>query len=264
MDIEPAPGSTARRLEGLTAVVTGAAHGIGRAYAERLGAEGANVVIADLDAEGSEVLAKELEGRGIGALAVRTDVADEASVAAMTEAVLARFGRIDITVNNAAMFSVVPMSRACFEDIGVDEFERMLRINVIGTWLVTKATVPDMRKRGWGKVINVSSGAVFKGSAGRIHYISSKAAVIGFTWTLARELGPDGICVNCIAPGGTLSEENPDAATLAMRERATEGRAISAVQRPEHLVGTVAFLASHDSDFMTGQTLVVDGGSVMH
>lgn len=264
MDTEPPTGPPAQRLEGLTAVVTGAAHGIGRAYAERLGAEGANVVVADLDTASAEVVCKELGARGIGALAVHADVADEASVAAMAEAALSHFGRIDITVNNAAMFSVVPMSRGGFEDIEIAEFERMLRINVIGSWLVARATVPDMRKRGWGKIINVSSCTVFRGLAGRIHYTSSKAAVIGFTRTLAKEVGPDGIRVNSIAPGSTLSEENPDAAALAMRERAIEDRAIRTVQRPEHAVGTVAFLASHDSDFMTGQTLVVDGGSVMH
>lgn len=221
------------------------------------------MVIADLDGEGSEVLSKELEERDIRALAVRTDVADEASVAAMAEAALSRFGRLDITVNNAAMFSVVPMSRCGFEEVAVAEFERMLRINVIGSWLVVRATVPDMRKRGWGKVINVSSSTAFNGSAGRIHYVSSKAAMIGFTRTLAKELGPDGIRVNCIAPGSTLSEENADAATLEMRERGVKDRAVQIVQRPEHLVGMVAFLASHDSDFVTGQTLVVDGGSVM-
>lgn len=251
------------RLQGLTAVVTGAAHGIGRAYAARLGGEGAGVVVADLDEDGARRVAQGLSERGVQATAVGADVSEEESVRAMSDAALERFGRIDIVVNNASIFSVVPMSRAGFEAIGVEEFARMMKVNVMGTWLVARATVPDMRRRGWGKIINVSSGAALKGSAGRIHYVTSKAAVIGLTRTLARELGPEGIRVNCIAPGSTLSEEDPDASTLQMRERAAADRAIPAVERPEDLVGTVAFLASHDSDFMTGQTLVVDGGSVM-
>lgn len=252
-----------RRLQGLTAIVTGAAHGIGRAYAARLGEEGANVVVADLDGEAADVVVRELSETGIAAIAVPTDVSEEGSVQAMSVAALERFGRIDVVVNNAAMFSVVPMSRAGFESIETEEFARMLRVNVIGSWFVARATAPDMRSRGWGKIINISSGAVFKGSTGRIHYISSKAAIIGFTKTLARELGPQGIRVNCIAPGATLSEENPDISTVQMRERAIADRAIPAVELPENLAGTLAFLASHDSDFMTGQTLVVDGGSVM-
>ena len=248
----------------MTAIVTGAAHGIGRAYAERLGGEGANIVVADIDGDAAELAAHELSKNEISAIAIRTDVSEERSVGEMSEAVITRFGRIDIVVNNASIFNVVPMSRAGFESIGVDEFTRMLQVNLIGTWLVTRATVPDMRLRKWGKVINVSSGAVFKGTAGRIHYVSSKAAILGFTRTLAQELGPDGIRVNCIAPGSTLSEEHPDASTLQMRERAAGDRAIPTMERPEDLVGTVAFLASHDSDFMTGQTMVVDGGSAMH
>lgn len=251
------------RLRGLTAVVTGAAHGIGRAYAERLGNEGANVVVADLDEEVAQLAARELSQQGIAATAVRTDVSENESVREMANAALTRFGRIDIVVNNAGMFNVVPMSRGGFESIEIDEFMRMLQVNVIGSWLVARATVPDMRLRGWGKIINVSSGAVFKGLPGRIHYVSSKAAVVGFTRTLARELGPQGIRVNCIAPGSTLSEEHPDTSALQMRQGAIADRAIPTIERPDDLVGTVAFLASHDSDFMTGQTLIVDGGSVM-
>lgn len=267
-DIFPKPsGSDANthptRLQGLTAVITGAAHGIGRAYAARLVEDGANVVLADLDLAAAEVVAQELGERGADAVAVETDIADETSVTAMAKQAIKHFGRIDIVINNASMFSVVPMSRAGFESIEVAEFSRMLQVNVIGSWLVARATVPDMRLRHWGKIINVTSGAVFKGSTGRIHYICSKAAIIGFTRTLARELGPDGIRVNCIAPGATLSEENPDSSTLKMRESAIAGRALADLERPEHLVGTVSFLASRDSDFMTGQTLVVDGGSVM-
>ena len=137
-------------------------------------------------------------------------------------------------------------------------------VNVAGTWLACKAVVPEMRKNGYGKIVNISSGVVFKGVPMRVHYVASKSAIIGFTRTLARELGDDNITVNCIAPGGTLSEEDPSAETLEARAKKTGDRAIKRVQLPEDIVGAMAFFASGDSDFITGQTLVVDGGSAMN
>jgi 3-oxoacyl-[acyl-carrier protein] reductase len=253
-----------RRLADRVAIVTGGGHGIGKAYAQRLAEEGAAVVVAELDGPAGEAVAGALQDQGFRAAAVRTDVADPASAEAMAQKTLEAFGRIDILVNNAAMFATVPMSRVPFDRIDPTEWDRMMAINLRGTWLACRAVVADMRSRQYGKIVNVSSGTALKGSPSRIHYVTSKAGILGFTKSLALELGRDGIRVNCIAPGSTLSEEHPDAGTVAMRQEAVATRALGRVQHPEDLVGAVAFLASPDSDFITGQTLVVDGGSCLH
>lgn len=253
-----------RRFEDRVAIITGAAHGIGLAYAKRLAAEGAKVVIADLDKAGADAVVSGLVAGGSEALAVQCDVADEDSLIEMTRLTVESFGKVDILINNASMFSVVPMSRVGFEDISREEWTKMMDVNVAGTWLACKAVVPEMRKNGYGKIVNISSGVVFKGVPMRVHYVASKSAIIGFTRTLAREVGGDNITVNCIAPGGTLSEEDPSAETLEARAKKTGDRAIKRVQLPEDIVGAMAFFASGDSDFVTGQTLVVDGGSAMN
>jgi 3-oxoacyl-[acyl-carrier protein] reductase len=252
------------RLDGRVAIVTGAGHGIGKAYAQRLAMEGAKVVIAELDGPAGEAVALEFGQQKLAATAIRTDVSNEESVLAMARHAIATFGRIDILVNNAAIFATVPMSRAPFDQIDPAEWDRMMAVNLRGTWLACRAVVPHMRVQGYGKIINISSGTALKGSSSRIHYVTSKAGILGFTKTLAQELGKDNICVNCVAPGSTLSEENPDEGVIRMRTAATATRALQRVQKPEDLVGAVAFFASADSDFITGQTLVVDGGSAMH
>ena len=248
-----------KRLEGRVAIITGGGHGIGKAYARRLAEEGAAVVIAELDGPAAERVAAEVRG-----LAVRTDVAEEASVAEMARRTIERYGRIDVLVNNAAIFATVPMSRAPFDQIDPAEWDRMMAVNLRGTWLACRAVIPQMRKQHYGKIVNISSGTALKGSASRIHYVTSKAGIIGFTRTLAMEVGKDNICVNCIAPGSTLSEENADEALIKYRQAAAATRALQRLQRPEDLVGAVAFFACADSDFITGQTLVVDGGAHMH
>jgi len=254
----------AGRLAGRVAIITGGGHGIGKAYAARLATEGAKVVIAELDGASANAVAAELTAQGFDAIAVQTDVANEASVNNMAQQTIAKFGRIDVLVNNAAIFATVPMSRSPFDQISVEEWDRMMSVNVKGTWLASRAVVPQMRKQAYGKIINVSSGTALKGSPSRIHYVTSKAGILGFTKTLANEVGKDGICVNCVAPGSTLSEENPDDDILKMRAQAANARALKRVQTPEDLTGAVVFFASADSDFITGQTLVVDGGSCMH
>jgi 3-oxoacyl-[acyl-carrier protein] reductase len=253
-----------KRLEGRVAIVTGGGHGIGKAYAHRLAEEGAKIVIAEIDGAAAERIAAELQRAGFEALGLRTDVAEGASVEEMARRTLERFGRIDILVNNAAVFATVPMSRAPFDQIDPGEWDRMMAVNLRGTWLASRAVIPHMRKQGYGKIINISSGTALKGSASRIHYVTSKAGILGFTKSLAQEVGKDNICVNCVAPGSTLSEENPDEALVRYRQAAASSRALQRMQTPEDLVGAVAFFASSDSDFITGQTLVVDGGSCMH
>jgi len=252
------------RLAGRVAIITGGGHGIGKAYALGMAREGAKVVIAEIDATAAEEVAADLKRSGFEAIAVKTDVADRASAEAMAKRAVEAFGRIDILVNNAAIFATVPMSRSPFDEIEIEEWDRMMAVNLRGMWLASRAVVGHMRKRGYGKIINISSGTALKGSASRIHYVTSKAGVLGFTRTLAMELGKDGIRVNCIAPGSTLSEENPDEKIVDLRARAAEVRALRRVQKPEDLVGAVVFFASADSDFITGQTLVVDGGACLH
>jgi 3-oxoacyl-[acyl-carrier protein] reductase len=252
------------RLKERVAIVTGGGHGIGKAYARRLAEEGAKVVIAEIDASAAETVAAEFKREGLDALAAPTDVADQASVNEMARRTADAYGRIDILVNNAAIFATIPMSRAPFDQIDPAEWDRMMTVNLKGTWLACCAVVPYMRQQSYGKIINISSGTAIKGSNSRIHYVTSKAGIIGFTKTLALEVGKDGICVNCVAPGSTLSEENPDDGIIKMRTTAASTRALQRVQKPEDLLGAVAFFASSDSDFITGQTLVVDGGSCMH
>jgi 3-oxoacyl-[acyl-carrier protein] reductase len=253
-----------RRLVDRVAVVTGAGHGIGKAYARRLAQEGARVVIAELDGAAGEAAADELRRGELEVIAVQTDVADEVSCQRMVDQTVAAYGKLDILVNNAAIFVTIPMSRSTFDQIDPDEWDRLMKVNLKGTWLACRAAVPVMRRNGYGKIINISSGTAFKGAPTRIHYVTTKAGITGFTRTLARELGRDGITVNCIAPGSTLSEADPDEATLRFRESAIQERAIPRVQKPEDLVGAMAFFASPDSDFVTGQTLLVDGGAFMH
>jgi 3-oxoacyl-[acyl-carrier protein] reductase len=260
-----------RRLGGLTAIVTGAGHGIGRAYARRLSAEGANVVVADLDFEAAQTVAKELSASGAGSVATATDISDPEHVSSMVAQSLGQFGRVDILVNNAAMMKIVPLGPSGIDALESAQFLRILEVNVVGTLLCTQAVIPDMRKRKYGKIINISSTRAFTAPPGRpngsmLHYATSKAAILGLTKAAARELGVDGIRVNCIAPGNTFSDDTYDEATRAAAERKpqVEERCIQALQTPDDIVGTVAFLASHDSDFITGQTIVVDGGVVMH
>ena len=251
------------RLQDRVAVVTGGAHGIGAAYGEGLAREGAHVVVADLDGPAARGVADRLSQDGPEALAVEADVADEGAVRRMVATVDERFGRADVLINNAAMFSRVPMSRVGVEDLTVDEWDRIMTINLRSVFLCCREVLPVMRRQGSGSIINISSGTVFNGPPTRIHYVTTKAGVVGFTRVLAREVGPAGIRVNAIAPGSTLSEEDPSEEVVRMREGPVHERALARIERPADLVGTALFLASDDSGFMTGQTLIVDGGVAM-
>jgi 3-oxoacyl-[acyl-carrier protein] reductase len=252
------------KLDGRVAIVTGSGHGIGRAYAERLAEDGASVVIVDVDDAACASVSAELTKRGHKAIGVVADVSDAAATKRMAQEALDAFGRIDILVNNAAMFSRIPMSRVPFEEIDEAEWDRMMTVNLRGTWHPCRAVVPTMRENKYGKIVNISSSTVFSQSPSRIHYVTTKAGIIGFTRTLAAELGADNITVNCVAPGSTLSEEDGGDAALNFRSAAVTKRSLQRVQTPRDLVGAISFFASPDSDFITGQTLVVDGGAAFH
>lgn len=249
------------KLDGRVAIVTGAAQGIGAAFAKALASEGSRLVIADLDTGASVV--EEIRSAGGVAVDVPTDVSTKDGCENMVSKAIESFGRLDILVNNAAIFTAV--ERKNFDDIPVDEWDAVMGVNVRGVWLGCCAAVPEMRKNGYGKIISISTGRVFKGTPFFLHYDASKAAVIGITRSLAREVGDDNICVNAIAPGSTMSE-NVVARTNwkgGNADATMQTRAIKRHEEPEDLVGACVFLASGESDFITGQTLVVDGGSAM-
>ena len=254
-------------IEGLkdkVVIVTGGGHGIGRAYCHGFAEAGAKVVVADIDAPAAEKVAAEVIKQFDGkALAAKVDVANEQSTKDMVRLALEKFGQLDILVNNAAIFATIPMNRGGIDSIDPTEWDRMMAVNLKGLFFCCRAVLPTMRRQKSGKIINISSGTVLSGSAGRIHYVTSKAGVLGFTRTLAREVGKDGIRVNCVVPGNTLSEENAAEEVVQMRTAAAQERALKRVQRPEDLVGAILFFASADSDFITGQSLVVDGGAYM-
>jgi NAD(P)-dependent dehydrogenase (short-subunit alcohol dehydrogenase family) len=249
-------------LQGKVALVTGAAQGIGAFYAKALAARGAAVCVSDVS-DPAEVVAaiRETGGQALGAIA---DVTDPRSVEAMVAKAVESFGSADILVNNAALFGKLELKP--FAQISSAEFDAVMTVNVRGTFECCKAVLPQMRRQRYGKIVNVASGTVFKGTPMLLHYVASKGAIVALTRAIAREVGDDGIRVNCIAPGLTMSENvrgNPVWADALIKGNIAS-RAIKREEQPEDLVGTVVFLSSPDSDFMTGQTIVVDGGSAMH
>jgi 3-oxoacyl-[acyl-carrier protein] reductase len=250
-----------KRLDGRVALVTGAGKGLGKAFCLRLAEEGADIVaVTRADTEGLEKTAKEIRSLGREVLAAKVDVSREEDTLSMAAQALERFGRIDVLVNNAAYYYGV--ARKAFTEISLEEWDRMMAVNVKGPWLCTRAVFPNMKERGKGKIINLASEVFFTGSQGFVHYVSSKGGVIGLTRALAIELGPYGICVNAVAPGYTDTEASRTIADVSKYD--ISRTPLKRLERPEDVVGIVAFLASDESDFITGQTVLVDGGRAMH
>jgi NAD(P)-dependent dehydrogenase (short-subunit alcohol dehydrogenase family) len=236
-------------LDGKVAIVTGGAQGIGAAIARGLEAEGAEVVVADLEPP---------EG------GVRADVASEDDVARMVEEALERNGRIDILVNNAGIYASLEMR--AFTEIPLEEWNRVMEVNVASMFLTSRAVVPVMREQGGGKIVNISSGTPFRGVPFLLHYVTSKGAIVALTRALAKELGKDSIHVNCVAPGFTMSDgvkSHPEVVEK-LRDVSVAARAIQRDQVPEDVVGAVVFLCTPGADFITGQTMVIDGGQYFH
>jgi NAD(P)-dependent dehydrogenase (short-subunit alcohol dehydrogenase family) len=246
------------QLDGKVAVVTGAAQGIGRALADGLAAEGARIVVADLRGA-EEASAAYPDGVGL-----TVDVADEDDVQRMVDETLARCGSLDVLVNNAGLYASLEMRP--FTEIPLDEWRRVMDVNVASMFLACRVAVPAMRERGGGAIVNISSGTPFRGVPFLLHYVTSKGAIVAFTRALAKEIGSAGIRVNCVAPGFTMSDgvkEHPEVIEK-LRDVSVAARTIQRDQVPEDVVGAVVYLAGPSASFVTGQTIVIDGGQYFH
>ena len=250
------------KLAGKSAIITGGAMGIGRALAEGLAAEGARIVIADR--AGAEAAAAKMTAAGCTALGIACDVSSEEETMEMAARTIDAFGSIDVLVNNAGIYS--SLAPGPFETQTAEEWRKILDVNVVGTFLRCKAVAAQMRKQRGGRIINLSSGTPFKGVPYLLHYVASKGAINAITKALAKELGADGILVNGIAPGFTLSDgvmDNP-VQLEKLKDISLRARTLQRDQVPADLVGAAVYFASADSAFVTGQTLVVDGGAYFH
>jgi 3-oxoacyl-[acyl-carrier protein] reductase len=252
------------RLANKVAIITGAGHGIGKAYARKFAEEGSHVVIADIDATAGEAVAKALIDSRLSAWARATDVRSFPSVEGLMRETVKKFGRIDVLMNNAAIYVTQELWKGPVEELALEEWDRVVEVNLKGVFLCCKAAIPVMKQQRSGKIINIASGTFFSGSGNMPHYTTSKGGVVALTRVMARQLGEWNINVNCMTPGSTMSEESVSEETLKRREGSVDKRCFKRIETPADIVGTALFLASSDSDFMTGQLLVVEGGGVMH
>jgi NAD(P)-dependent dehydrogenase (short-subunit alcohol dehydrogenase family) len=249
------------RLKDKVVIVTGVARGIGKEYALALAKEGASIVAADILAEGASATASEIQKAGGSAISVACDISKESDANRLAEETFKKFGQIDVLVNNAALYA--DLQKKPFYEIPVEEWDRVFAINVRGLWLCTKAVFPYMRNQQHGKIVNISSGTFFAGVPLFAHYVTSKGAVVGLTRALSRELGQYNITINALAPGQTVTEVKATR-TGGFASGLSKGRALQREEHPSDLVGAMIFLCSSDSDFMTAQTILVDGGNNMH
>ena len=256
------PANERFNLTDRSVIITGGGKGIGKVYAQEFAKAGARVVAADIDEGAAHAVAAALAADGHQAIGLGVDIASETATQAMAQAALDRFGTIDVLINNASLMSVLP--RRSWLEIPVEEWDRVMAVNLRGMFLSCRAVFPAMQGQKRGKIVNVSSSRVFEGTPNRLHYTTSKAGVIGFTRALAREVGASGITVNAVAPGITLSETQVASSSGNYLNAHFAGRTIDRPQYPDDLVGAVMFLSCAASDFMTGQTLLVDGGKAMH
>jgi 3-oxoacyl-[acyl-carrier protein] reductase len=252
------------RLQDKVAIITGAAHGIGKAYARRFAEEGAHVVVADLDEKGGQAVANALIDSGLSAWARTTDVRSYPDIQGLVHETVAKFGRIDILLNNAAIYVTQQLWKGNVEELALEEWDRVLEVNLKGVFLCSKAVIPVMKKQKSGRIINIASGTFFSGSGNMPHYTTAKGGVVALTRVMARQLGEWGINVNCMTPGSTMSEESVTEDVIRRRQESMDKRCFKRIETPADIVGTALFLASSDSEFITGQLLVVEGGGIMH
>ena len=245
-------------LQERVVIITGAGQGIGRVFAKAFALAGARAVIAEINEAKAAAVSEEIMRAGGEALAVTTDVAEEASIKEMVEIVTDRYGRIDVLINNAGIFSTLEMRP--FDRIPLEEWERVLRVNLTGPFLCARAVLPAMRRAQWGRIINVASGAVRLGRPNYLHYIAAKSALAGMSLSMARELGADNITVNAILPGATFTEIERKTVTPEQKQRIIAMQCVPRAEAPEDLVGAVLFLACEASAFVTGQSINLDGG----
>jgi 3-oxoacyl-[acyl-carrier protein] reductase len=253
------------RLKDRVAIVTGAARGLGRSFSLKLAQEGAkvvamNIVLRPRDKEDLDETVKQIKAMGVETIPFVGDVSVVKDTTAMAEAAVKAFGKVDILINNAAIYD--GLKRRPFYEIDLDEWDLVMKVNVKGAFLCTRAVFPYMKNQGYGKIVNIASEVFFTGSHGFAHYVASKGGIIGMTRALAIELGPHGIRINCVAPGFTDTEASRGIADVTKYD--TSKTPLGRVVKPEDLTGAALYLASPDSDFVTGQTILVDGGRVMH
>jgi 3-oxoacyl-[acyl-carrier protein] reductase len=245
-------------LKGRVVIITGAGQGIGRVFAKAFALAGAKVVIAERNEKTAAAVAGEILAANGEALAITTDVADEASTKEMVQLAEDEFGRIDVLINNAGIFSTLEMRP--FDQIPLEEWEQVLKVNLTGPFLCARAVLPAMRRAKWGRIINIASGAVRLGRPNYLHYIATKSALMGMSLSMARELGPDNITVNAILPGATFTEIERKTVTPQQKERIVAMQCIPRPETPQDLVGAALFLASEAAGFITGQSINLDGG----
>jgi len=239
--------------------VTGGAQGLGKLYCESLARDGAQVLVADI--KDASAVAEGIKRQGGVAIPMKTDITNASDVEEMAKMAIDRFGKIDALVNNAAIY--YGLSAKPFSEIDPAEWDKVMQVNVKGPWLCVRAVLPQMQKQKSGKIINISSATALLGTPGLLHYVASKAAIMGITRTMAHEVGDYNICVNTVAPGLTWTEASQGMFSEERARQSAQKKCLKRVEQPDDLVGIVKFLISDESNFITGQTIVVDGGTAM-